>query len=198
VIFQEVISQSATADEPLGTLAGRGMDSNHKGGHIIVRATEPGYLIGITSLTPRLDYTQGNQWDVNLKSIDDLHKPALDGIGFQDLDAELLDARCSVIKADNSVSRTFIGKQPAWINYMTNINKAYGNFRTNENFMILSRQYEMDDDKGKIADMTTYIDPTLYNNIFADQSFDAQNFWVQIGVNIKARRLMSAKIIPNL
>ena len=40
VIFQEVISQSATADEPLGTLAGRGMDSNHKGGHIIVRATE--------------------------------------------------------------------------------------------------------------------------------------------------------------
>ena len=81
---------------------------------------------------------------------------------------------------------------------MTNVNKAYGNFRTNENFMILSRQYEMDDSKGKIADMTTYIDPTLYNNVFADQSFDAQNFWVQIGVNIKARRLMSAKIIPNL
>ena len=91
VIFQEVISQSATADEPLGTLAGRGMDSNHKGGHVIVRATEPGYLIGITSLTPRLDYTQGNQWDVNLISIDDLHKPALDGIGFQDLDAEQLN-----------------------------------------------------------------------------------------------------------
>ena len=198
VVFQEVISQSATADEPLGTLAGRGMDSNHKGGHIIVRATEPGYLIGITSLTPRLDYTQGNQWDVNLTSIDDLHKPALDGIGFQDLDAELLDARCSAVNADGTVTRTFVGKQPAWINYMTNINKAYGNFRTNENFMILSRQYEMDDDKGKIADMTTYIDPTLYNNIFADQSFDAQNFWVQIGVNIKARRLMSAKIIPNL
>ena len=104
VIFQEVISQSATADEPLGTLAGRGIDSNHKGGHVTVRATEPGYLIGITSLTPRLDYTQGNQWDVNLVSIDDLHKPALGGIGFQDLDAELLDARCSTINPNNSVS----------------------------------------------------------------------------------------------
>ena len=80
---------------------------------------------------------------------------------------------------------------------MTNINKAYGNFRTNENFMILSRRYEMDENQ-KIKDLTTYIDPTLYNNIFADQSFDAQNFWVQIGVTIKARRLMSAKIIPNL
>ena len=81
---------------------------------------------------------------------------------------------------------------------MTNINRAYGNFRTNENFMILSRQYEMDDETGNIADMTTYIDPTLYNGIFADQSFNAQNFWVQIGVEIEARRIMSAKIIPNL
>lgn len=198
VIFQEVISQSATTEEPLGTLAGRGMDSNHKGGHVTVRATEPGYLIGITSLTPRLDYTQGNQWDVNLTSIDDLHKPALDGIGFQDLDAEILDARASSVASNGKVTRTFVGKQPAWINYMTNINKAYGNFRTNENFMILSRQYEMDEEKDEIKDLTTYIDPSLYNNIFADQSFDAQNFWVQIGVNIKARRLMSAKIIPNL
>ena len=198
VVFQEVVSNAATTDEPLGTLAGRGLDSNHKGGHVIVRATEPGYLIGITSLTPRLDYTQGNQWDVNLKSIDDLHKPALDGIGFQDLDAEILDARASLIEDNGAITRSFIGKQPAWINYMTNINKAYGNFRTNENFMVLSRQYEMNEKTGKIKDMTTYIDPTLYNNIFADQSFDAQNFWVQIGVEIKARRLMSAKVIPNL
>ena len=114
------------------------------------------------------------------------------------LDAELLDARASSVASNGSVTRTFIGKQPAWINYMTNINKAYGNFRTNENFMILSRQYEMDEETNDIKDLTTYIDPSLYNNIFADQSFDAQNFWVQIGVNIKARRLMSAKIIPNL
>ena len=77
---------------------------------------------------------------------------------------------------------------------MTNINKAYGNFTTNENFMILSRQYEYDEATEGIKDLTTYIDPTLYNGIFADQSFNAQNFWVQIGVEIEARRVMSAKI----
>ena len=198
VVFQEVVSTSAANQEPLGSLAGRGLDTNHKGGYVEVRATEPGYLIGITSLTPRLDYTQGNQWDVNLTSIDDMHKPALDGIGFQDLDAELLDARTTHTTSTGNINRKFVGKQPAWINYMTNINRAYGNFRTNENFMILSRQYEIDDETGNIADMTTYIDPSLFNNIFADQSFDAQNFWVQIGVEIEARRLMSAKIIPNL
>lgn len=197
IVFQEVVSTAAATDEPLGTLAGRGMDTNKKGGKVIVRATEPGYLIGITSITPRLDYTQGNQFDVNLKTIDDLHKPALDGIGFQDLSAELLHAGTTTINTINDViTQKFIGKQPAWIDYMTNINKAFGNFVTNENFMILSRQYSIKN--ASIKDMTTYIDPTLYNGIFADQSFDAQNFWVQIGVNIKARRLMSAKIIPNL
>ena len=197
IVFQEVVSTAASTDEPLGTLAGRGMDTNKKGGKVVVRATEPGYLIGISSITPRLDYTQGNQFDVNLKTIDELHKPALDGIGFQDLSAELLHAGTTTINTINDViTQKFIGKQPAWIDYMTNINKAFGNFVTNENFMILSRQYSINN--ASIKDMTTYIDPTLYNGIFADQSFDAQNFWVQIGVNIKARRLMSAKIIPNL
>ena len=81
---------------------------------------------------------------------------------------------------------------------MTNINKAYGNFTTNENFMILSRQYEYNETTRGIKDLTTYIDPTLCNGMFADQSFNAQNFWVQIGVEIEARRVMSAKIIPNL
>lgn len=197
IVFQEVISTAAAIDEPLGSLAGRGVDSNHKGGRITVRATEPGYLIGISSITPRLDYTQGNQFDVNLKTIDDLHKPALDGIGFQDLSAELLHANTTTIDGTSDIiKQKFIGKQPAWIDYMTNINKAFGNFVTNENFMILSRQYSLSD--STIKDMTTYIDPTLYNGIFADQSFDAQNFWVQIGVTLKSRRLMSAKIIPNL
>ena len=197
IVFQEVISTAASDQEPLGSLAGRGLDTNHKGGYVEVRATEPGYLIGITSLTPRLDYTQGNQWDINLKSIDDMHKPALDGIGFQDLSAELLLADTTTYDG-NGFQQKFIGKQPAWINYMTNINKAYGNFTTNENFMILSRQYEYDEKTRGIKDLTTYIDPTLYNGIFADQSFNAQNFGVQIGVEIEARRVMSAKTIPNL
>ena len=40
------------------------------------------------SLTPRIDYSQGNDWDIHLKTWNDFHKPALDGIGFQDLITE--------------------------------------------------------------------------------------------------------------
>ena len=36
VVFTEVISNAATAEEPLGTLAGKGiMSEKHKGGHVV-------------------------------------------------------------------------------------------------------------------------------------------------------------------
>jgi hypothetical protein len=50
----------------------------------VFKADEPGYIFCITSLTPRVDYFQGNEWDLYLNTMDDLHKPQLDGIGFQD------------------------------------------------------------------------------------------------------------------
>ena len=94
------------------------------------------------------------------------------------------------------------GKQPAWIDYMTNYNRTFGNFaiKNNEMFMTLNRNYEYKNEGGgtRIKDLTTYIDPQKYNYIFADTSLSAMNFWVQMGVGIKARRKMSAKIIPNL
>lgn len=197
--FQEVISQSATQDEPLGTLAGRGKTTGQKGGHIVVKASEPSYLIGIVSLTPRLDYCQGNDFDTTLETLDDIHKPALDAIGFQDRMCETLDWRSVAYDKEGNKYNGSIGKQPAWIDYMTNFNKTYGNFaiKDNEAFMVLNRWYESDPVE-QTGDYTSYIDPQRYNYIFADTDLNAMNFWVQLGVNIKARRMISAKVIPNL
>ena len=96
--------------------------------------------------------------------------------------------------------RNSAGKQPAWVNYMTNVNQVRGNFavRDNEMFMTLNRRYEFDEATDRIGDVTTYIDPTKFNFIFAETALDAQNFWAQIAVDITARRKMSAKIMPNL
>lgn len=187
--FQEVINNSGSEDQPLGTLAGRGVATNHKGGNIIFKADEPGYILCITSITPRVDYFQGNDWDLYLQTMDDLHKPQLDGIGFQDRLYKHLNASANISDLEKS-----IGKQPAWIEYMTNVNKTYGNFALieNEGWMCLNRIF------GEIDTYTTYIFPHLYNNIFADTDLTAQNFWVQIGFNTKPRRVMSAKIIPNI
>lgn len=187
--FQEVVNNSGTEDQPLGTLAGRGIASNHKGGNIVFKADEPGYIFCITSLTPRVDYFQGNEWDNYLSTLDDLHKPQLDGIGFQDRLYRSLNANTTPAESIQS-----IGKQPAWIEYMTNVNKTYGNFALieNEGWMCLNRIF------GDIDTYTTYIFPHLYNNIFADTDITAQNFWIQIAFNTKPRRVMSAKVIPNI
>lgn len=202
VVFQEVVSNSATENEPLGTLAGRGkLQGNNKGGNITIKIDEPSYIIGLVSLTPRVDYSQGNRWDTDLKTLDDLHKPALDGIGFQDLTTNKMAWWDETLSSKGSQLYT-AGKQPAWIDYMTNYNRTFGNFaiKNNEMFMTLNRNYEYKNEGGgtRIKDLTTYIDPQKYNYIFADTSLSAMNFWVQMGVGIKARRKMSAKIIPNL
>lgn len=187
--FQEVVNNSGTEEQPLGTLAGRGIATNHKGGNIVFKADEPGYIFCITSITPRVDYFQGNEWDNYLMSLDDLHKPQLDGIGFQDRLFRNVNANTPYAMAGKS-----IGKQPAWIEYMTNVNKTYGNFALieNEGWMCLNRIF------GDINTYTTYIFPHLYNNIFADTDITAQNFWIQIAFNTKPRRVMSAKVIPNI
>jgi len=200
--FQEVVSLASAqteTEQPLGTLAGRGvLTKKHKGGKVRVRVDEPSYIIGIVSLTPRVDYSQGNKWDTNLKTMDDFHKPGLDQIGFQDLITDQMAWFDTTITPGHVVQYKSAGKQPAWINYMTNVNVVRGNFAEEQEqmWMTLNRRYEKNNNG--IKDLTTYIDPSKFNHVFADTRIDAQNFWTQIGVNITARRKMSAKLMPNL
>nr|DAG84047.1 MAG TPA: Major capsid protein [Microviridae sp.] len=186
--FQEVINQAGSEEEPLGTLAGRGVATDHKGGYIKFKPDEPGMIMCITSITPRVDYFQGNKWWTELGNMDQLHKPALDGIGFQDRLYKQVNASANFKDLNKS-----IGKQPAWIDYMTAYNETAGNFALieNEGWMCLNRIF------GNIDTYTTYVQPHLYNSIFADSDISAQNFWVQIYFDCKPRRVMSAKMIPN-
>jgi hypothetical protein len=203
--FEEVVSTTDVldvengTDQPMGTLAGRGrLTGKNKGGRVKIKVSEPSYILGIVSITPRIDYSQGNKWDVNLKTMNDLHKPALDSIGFQDLLTDQMAWFDTVCDNAGNVTYGTAGKQPAWINYMTNVNQCRGNFavKGNEMFMTLNRRYEQA--STGIEDLTTYVDPSKYNQIFAQTSRDSQNFWVQISNRITARRKMSAKVIPNL
>ena len=160
----------------------------------------------ICSITPRIDYSQGNQWDTELKTMDDLHKPALDGIGYQDSVNSERAWWAGYYSQGPLKVETAAGKTVAWLNYMTNVNRTYGNFaiKDNEAFMVMNRNYELQINGGstptsiRIGDLSTYIDPVKFNYIFADTSLEAMNFWLQTKFDIKARRLISAKQIPNL
>ena len=202
--FEEVVSMSDVNDvngeaQPLGTLAGRGrLTGKDKGGKIKIKVDEPSYIIGLVSITPRIDYSQGNKWDTSLKTMNDLHKPALDEIGYQDLITDQMAWFDTTAHQNGTIGYSTAGKQPAWINYMTNVNQTRGNFAVQGDsmFMTLNRRYEQG--TTGIEDLTTYVDPSKYNEIFAQTDISAQNFWVQISNKILARRKMSAKVIPNL
>jgi hypothetical protein len=200
IAFDEIVSNSATEEEPLGTLAGRGIATMYKSGRgLKIKCTEPSMIMALGSITPRIDYSQGNKWWTRLKNMDDFHKPTLDAIGFQELIAEEAAAWTTEAIDDEELIYQSLGKQPSWIEYTTDVNETYGEFAAGMPlaFMCLNRVYEENSDQ-TIGNASTYIDPTIYNNIFAESRLSSQNFWVQVAFDVTARRVMSAKQIPNL
>lgn len=213
--FDEVVSTSETTNamgtQPLGTLAGKAQILDTKGGNIEIKVNEPCFVMAIASLTPRIDYCQGNKFFFldDFDSFDDLHKPQMDGIMYQDLPTETM-AWWSRIKYNAQLDEyktLSAGKIPAWMFYMTDFDEVHGDFVTGESLdsMVLTRGYEFNRELGSlprqtspILDLTTYIDPSKYNYAFANASLEAQNFWVQIAFDCTLRRKISAKVIPTM
>ena len=74
------------------------------------------------------------------ETMNDWHKPALDGIGYQD---SLNGERAwwtDYLSDGPMLTKTAAGKTVAWINYMTNVNRTFGNFAPEmpESFMVLN------------------------------------------------------------
>lgn len=205
-VFDEVVSTATAGDsssiQPLGTLAGRGVQRGKHSSKISCVATEPCLCMGLISITPRLDYSQGVKWFYRHKTMDDLRKPELSGIGFQDLLTDEFAAWDTQVDSSGNLTYTAVGKQPAWIEYTTNQNEVHGNFVANgsEEFMVLNRRYEPDADgiTTKIKDVTTYIYPGKFSAAWGTEELTYQHFWVQIGVDLKMERVMSNVIIPIL
>ena len=202
IVFDEVVQLSSNQNSPLGSLAGRGSGDKLKRGisTIHVHIEEPSILMILESITPRVMYSQGNKWFTALETLDDLHKPNLDGIGFQDLITEEFAADDTIVDATGIPQKFSAGKQPSWIQYQTNVDESYGGFSYGGEleWMVLNRGYSYNNSTGRVEDVTTYIDPRLYNKAFANTKIDSKNFWVQINIKCEARRVMSANQIPNL
>lgn len=202
ITFEEVVSTSA---ESLGQMAGKGNITNVDGGHIVVNCNEPMLILGIASITPRICYSQNNWWFNSLRNLDELHKPAFDGISYQDKLVSDFVPYVDYTDDAGSLHRKAIGKQPAWLHYMTAIDEIYGSFAIeNElNYMTLDRRYQVEINETlkdiNIIDATTYIDPSRYLYAFQGQRLeDSQIFWLQVGINCESRRKMSARQMPQL
>lgn len=212
--FDEVVSTAevttAKGDQPLGTLAGKGKVLDRKGGNIEIKVNEPSFIMAIASITPRIDYSQGNKFYYldDFRTFDDLHKPQMDGIAYQDVPCETMAWWSRMKLTETGPYQTYsAGKTPAWMFYMTNYDEVHGDFMAGESLdlMVLNRNYQLNRGRNDLArakspieDLTTYIDPVKFNYAFADGKITAQNFWVQIAVGCELRRKISAKVIPTM
>lgn len=203
IVFDMVISTASTTEEPLGSIASRGQfGSKHKGGYVQIEGDEEKLVMVLAKITPRLVYNQGIDWTANLKTLNDLHKPALDKIGYQNLITDQIHGADTIVNADGTLTTRSAGKQPAWQWYRTNYDRALGNMASTEDYKVFGREYDMIEDiitgQWRIKDLTTYINPMKFNDVFAIKSLDAMNFDVQVGIDATLTLVMSEEVIPNL
>lgn len=168
----------------------------------------PGYIMAIATLVPRVDYYQFTDRYVRHTKLSDMFRPEFNGIGYQDvlvsdLNTQFPDSWDGTKSYDASDDPFInaVGKQPAWIEYMTAVNKIRGTFCSSERSWVLARDMRanaVDRDHSPVANTsyTAYIDPGEWNQPFADQSDTAQNFYAQFYLRHRVRSTVLKRLRP--
>lgn len=203
ITFDEVVSTAETSETnngPLGSLGGRGR-ARMFGRTRVFKPREYGIMMSIASIVPRADYADHFSRDWLIRNLTDFYVPALDSIGMQDImDGELNFGNTAVsISGQSSPFLSGLAKHPAWMEYMTDVNRNFGEFADTLSYWVLNRPlWRRDSTPVGVTNFTSYVIPDFYNQIFADTSATAQNFLVQIGYNALYNRPISKQVMPTL
>lgn len=225
LVFDDIISQAQTgssdvitSNEALGSRAGLGSGYiKNKGSFFEFKAVEPGYIVVLFSIVPNVTYTQGIRKMYLRSRFDDIYKPEFDAVGYQDLQMIELTANGYSVPLDElgttSIAgplsladfNTVVGKQPSWLEYMTSVDEAHGLMQdfTQYGYWTLNRPFDLNAYYGKGNNQapsihtTTYIQPELFNNIFAVNKA-TDNFQVQFRFYDKTSQPMSKQVLPRL
>lgn len=173
-------------------------------------ADRPGYIMVLARLVPRPKYYQYDDRYTRYNSLSDLFKPEYNGIGLQDALVSDFNVDCSNAQSTenmdaekiNSVYMTAVAKQPAWLEYMTAVDKIRGTFCTTEKSWVLARDFNGPIGGGSShypVDMpfpTAYINPSDWNQPFAIRDLTAQNFLAQFYVKHTVRSSVAKRLLP--
>lgn len=171
----------------------------------------PGYVMVLAQIVPLVDYDQGLSRYTLSRKLSDEFRPEFNGIGLQDILVSDLNASYEAAHsaglADNHPVpwHVSLGKQPAWIQYMTDVNKVRGTFSSTERSWVLRRDMQATGeaasgtgvyDPALDTDASAYINPADWQQPFADQSPTAQNFLVQFNIRHKVRSTVLKRLRP--
>lgn len=176
----------------------------------VVKADRPGYVMVLASIVPRVDYYQNLERYTMYTDISDEFRPEYNGIGLQDVLVSDLNADFSGISEPASRGNGYadpatdsVGKQPAWIEYMTAVNKVRGTFCSTEKSWVLVRDMRATPTQtGKDAQpvdntaISAYVIPRQWNQPFALQQLTDQNFLCQFKITDVVRSSVLKRLLP--
>lgn len=214
IIFEDIrattFAKDGDVEQYLGDKGSSGSGYLQSRRHRFV-ADRPGYLMVLASIVPRVDYYQSVDRYAFHGKLSDSFRPEFNNIGLQDVLISDLNYDFSGVNAaatmsdTNNPAKNAVGKQPAWIEYMTAVNKVRGTFCTTEKSWVLAR--DMRNNPALTGDVSTagpvantnvsaYIHPDEWNQPFAVQDASAQNFLAQFFVREFTRSTVLKRLLP--
>lgn len=200
--FDDVVSTSANntgdTDSVTGLGARGGLGSSFsRNNPQYVNCTDYGTIMCIASIVPIVDYYQGISKFNTKTKMTDVFLPEFDGLGYQDV---MRSELCVLPGTGFTTSTDFgvaVGKQPAWLEYMTKDNRIHGEFTDTLRYWTISRDYARMNGTTRNFNPTSYVFPQDYNYLFVDQSV-YDNFQLQVAFDVLAKRPISKQLTPTL
>lgn len=194
IINVSQISQTSesSSDSPLGSYAGQGYVMGSSRNKIRKYFDEPGFLIGIVSISPVPNYSQVLPKMYTKRDVLDYFFPEFGHIGLQPITYKEI-CPLQVVNSGDDVADTF-GYQRAWYDYLASVDEVHGEFRTTLRDFLINRVY---DKKPTLSPDFLTINPSQTNNIFSVTETN-DKFIGLIHVGLKMKRPIPKYGIPKL
>lgn len=194
IINVSQISQTSesSSDSPLGSYAGQGYVMGSSRNKIRKYFDEPGFLIGIVSISPVPNYSQILPKMYTKRDVLDYFFPEFGHIGLQPITYKEI-CPLQVANSGDKLTDTF-GYQRAWYDYLASVDEVHGEFRTTLRDFLINRVY---DSKPTLSPDFLTINPSQTNNIFSVTETN-DKFIGLIHVGLKMKRPIPKYGIPKL
>ena len=190
------ISQSVeSVDTPLGTLGGQASCVGTSNNDITHYCDEPGFIIGIMSITPVPNYSQLLPKMFIKDNVLDYYFPEFGHIGYQPVTYKEI-CPLQAFRAGDELSTVF-GYQRPWYEYISSVDEVHGQFRTSMRNYLINRVFNS---APVLTPSFLTVSEDDINNVFNVTDVDSVNakIWGQVYFEVMAKRPIPMFGIPRL
>ena len=187
-------TSSDVEGSPLGSYAGQASLVGASGDSITHYCDEPGYIIGILSITPTPAYSQLLPKHFIKRNTLDYFSPEFGHVGFVPIKMKEV---CPVQAFSMGIDRlndTF-GYQRAWYDYLASTDEIHGLFRTSLRNYLMTRTFYLPPD---LSESFLLVDPGQLNEVFASTTENDDKILGQIYYDVSVKRPIPRYGVPRL